>query len=199
MKTNFGTKIFFIMMIASLGACSAKKNEKIDFGEQQPVEKTQPELVKAEPIAIEVFEPQVQPVPIEESVPQPPELSHTIWFDTNSTIINSQHEKALRLHSQFLTNNPQFKIVLQGHADERGSDEFNYKLGLQRSLAIKAALLARGVTDNQISVESYGEKQPVVMQSDERAWAQNRRAVLLYPGISASATSGSEQIILTEQ
>ena len=74
-----------------------------------------------------------------------------------------------------LQANPMLQIEVTGHADERGSDEYNMALGMRRALAAKAWLTARGINTSRVSVRSMGEEMPVDPRSNEEAWAKNRR------------------------
>ena len=75
-----------------------------------------------------------------------------------------------------MQTNSGVQVVIEGHCDERGSDEYNLALGESRALAAKNYLVSLGINENRLSVISYGEEKPAVMGSDEEAWAQNRRA-----------------------
>ena len=83
-------------------------------------------------------------------------------------------------HAAFLAKNPSQKVRLEGHADERGSREYNIGLGERRAQAVRRALMLQGVTENQITTVSYGEERPAVQGSDEAAYAKNRRVELVY-------------------
>ena len=83
-------------------------------------------------------------------------------------------------HAKYLTRNPGTRVRLEGHADERGTREYNVGLGERRANAVRDALLLRGVSARQISVVSYGEERPVSLGHNERAWDQNRRVEFVY-------------------
>ena len=76
-------------------------------------------------------------------------------------------------------DNPNLKVKIEGHADERGTTEYNLALGGRRANAVKDALVAIGVNQDQLETVSYGEERPAMQGSNEEAWAQNRRAVLV--------------------
>ena len=80
----------------------------------------------------------------------------------------------------FLAKNPSQKVRLEGHADERGSREYNIGLGERRGQAVRRALLLQGVAEAQLSTVSYGEERPAVAGSDEQAYALNRRVEIVY-------------------
>lgn len=102
--------------------------------------------------------------------------STTIYFDTDRYNIDSQDAAALQAQAQYFAQYPQVTFTIEGHADERGTREYNLALGERRANAAKAYLVSLGVSANRISVVSYGKERPVALASNESAWAQNRRA-----------------------
>lgn len=102
------------------------------------------------------------------------------YFDfDDATLLNSGKE-ALYAHAAFLKNNPSIKLVLEGHADERGTVEYNLALGNRRGMSVRQYLLANGASPSQIKVVSYGEERPVATGHNEGSWAKNRRVELKY-------------------
>lgn len=102
---------------------------------------------------------------------------NVIYFDTDRFNIDSADSAALQTQAQYLAQYPQVTITIEGHADERGTREYNLALGERRANAAKNYLTSIGVAANRISVVSYGKERPVALGSDEQSWAQNRRAV----------------------
>lgn len=102
--------------------------------------------------------------------------STTIYFDTDRYNVDSQDAAALQAQAQYFARYPQITFTIEGHADERGTREYNLALGERRADAAKAYLVSLGVAPNRISVVSYGKERPVALASNESAWAQNRRA-----------------------
>lgn len=102
--------------------------------------------------------------------------STTIYFDTDRYNVDSQDAAALQAQAQYFARFPQITFTIEGHADERGTREYNIALGEKRANAAKAYLVSLGVDGNRISVVSYGKERPVALGSNEGAWAQNRRA-----------------------
>ncbi|MFO6445958.1 peptidoglycan-associated lipoprotein Pal [Erythrobacter sp. NE805] len=102
--------------------------------------------------------------------------STTIYFDTDRYNIDTQDAAALQAQAQYFARFPQLTFTIEGHADERGTREYNIALGERRANAAKAYLVSLGVDGNRIAVISYGKERPVALGSDEAAWAQNRRA-----------------------
>ena len=103
-----------------------------------------------------------------------------IYFDFDKSDIRADSQSVVAAHAQYLAKNPAQKVRLEGHADERGSREYNIGLGERRAQAVRRALLLQGATDAQLSTVSYGEERPAAAGSDEAAWAKNRRGEIVY-------------------
>lgn len=103
-----------------------------------------------------------------------------VYFDFDQSTIRAEFVDTLRAHAAFLVSNPEVKVSIEGHADERGSREYNIALGERRAIAVQNFFAAEGVPASQLSTISYGEERPAVIGHDEASWAQNRRAVLVY-------------------
>jgi peptidoglycan-associated lipoprotein len=102
--------------------------------------------------------------------------STTVYFDTDRFNIDSQDAAALQAQAQYFARYPQITFTVEGHADERGTREYNLALGEKRANSAKNYLVGLGVDANRIAVVSYGKERPAALASDESAWAQNRRA-----------------------
>ena len=103
--------------------------------------------------------------------------SETIYFDFDSfTVRSSEMEKIRRLATALKAGNGQAKVQVEGHCDERGSNEYNLALGERRARAIQDALTAEGVSASDVTTISYGEERPAVEGHDEFAYSKNRRA-----------------------
>lgn len=102
--------------------------------------------------------------------------STTIYFDTDRFNVDSQDAAALQAQAQYFARYPQVTFTIQGHADERGTREYNIALGEKRATSAKNFLVSLGVDAGRIAVVSYGKESPVALGSTEAAWAQNRRA-----------------------
>ena len=112
--------------------------------------------------------------------PQSPLSVRIIYFEYDSTQISSDYVSAIEAHSLYLQRNPNTYITLEGHADERGSREYNLALGEDRAKVVKQRMLLFGATSNQIRLVSYGEERPANDGHDEMSWQQNRRVEILY-------------------
>lgn len=106
-------------------------------------------------------------------------VSDTINFDLDQYDIDARARQILDSQAQWLTQYQNTRITLEGHADERGTREYNLALGDRRANAAKNYLAARGVSPSRITTISYGKERPIALGSDEASWAQNRRAVTI--------------------
>ena len=100
-----------------------------------------------------------------------------VFFATNESILTTASRDTLRKQATWLRANSEITVVLEGHADERGTREYNLALGERRANAAKDYLMTYGVSSNRISVISYGKERPVDAGSNPLAWSKNRRSV----------------------
>ena len=104
-----------------------------------------------------------------------------VYFNTDDYSIDAEDRQTLDSQVAWLQRNPNVRVTIEGHADERGTREYNLALGDRRANAAKNYLAARGVDPARMTVISWGKERPVALGSDEAAWAQNRRAVTVVP------------------
>ena len=100
-----------------------------------------------------------------------------VFFATNESILTTRSRDTLRKQAGWLRENSDVTVVLEGHADERGTREYNLALGDRRANAAKDFLMTQGISSNRITTISYGKERPVKGGSNDTAWAQNRRSV----------------------
>ncbi|MCC7412440.1 MAG: peptidoglycan-associated lipoprotein Pal [Gammaproteobacteria bacterium] len=112
--------------------------------------------------------------------PNSPLSVRVIYFDYDSTEIRADYQEAVQAHAQYLAANQNTVVTLEGHADERGSREYNLALGERRANAVRRQLVLLGASAGQIRTVSYGEERPVNEGHDESSWALNRRVELVY-------------------
>ena len=120
----------------------------------------------------------------------PPELTdpksilskRSVYFDYDKFDIKAEYKDLVAAHAKFLVNNRQFKMLIQGNTDERGSREYNVALGQKRADAIKQMLIMLGAREEQVESVSLGEEKPKNAGQNEAAWAENRRGDMLYSG-----------------
>ena len=100
-----------------------------------------------------------------------------VFFATNESILTTASRETLRAQASWLRKNPSINVVLEGHADERGTREYNLALGERRANAAKDYLMTYGISSDRITVLSYGKERPVDSGSNPLAWSKNRRSV----------------------
>lgn len=105
---------------------------------------------------------------------------HIIYFDFDKSTVSGEFGRLLDAHANFLNSNPNVSVLVEGHADERGTPEYNIALGERRAKAVVTYLENMGVNSSQLSTVSYGEEKPMVKDRTEAAFAKNRRAVIVY-------------------
>ena len=100
-----------------------------------------------------------------------------VFFATNETVLTTASRETLRKQATYLRKNKNLNVTIEGHADERGTREYNLALGERRANAAKDYLMTYGISSNRISVLSYGKERPVDSGSNPLAWSKNRRSV----------------------
>ncbi|WP_395377695.1 peptidoglycan-associated lipoprotein Pal [Marinicella sp. W31] len=103
-----------------------------------------------------------------------------IYFDYDQSTVLPEYRNIIEIHARYLSQNPSARITLEGHADERGSREYNLALGERRGNAVSSLMNAQGASGSQLNVVSYGEERPVALCSDDSCWSQNRRVEIVY-------------------
>jgi peptidoglycan-associated lipoprotein len=107
-------------------------------------------------------------------------LANVMYFGFDQSTLSPENQKIVEGHAAYLKNNSNRLLVLEGHADERGSREYNMALGERRAKSVEELLALLGVNTQQISVVSYGEESPANEGHDEAAWSKNRRVEFKY-------------------
>jgi len=155
------------VFVLSAAACSKKVKP------EAPVENT--------PAPIET------PVAVDDGKYSPEDLDtdaclrqRVVYFDFDQDTLKPEFTAIIGCHAKYLRDRPSAQITLEGHADERGTREYNLGLGERRGNAVSSALQAQGGSSSQLTVVSYGEERPVNTASNEAAWAQNRRVEIVY-------------------
>ncbi len=106
----------------------------------------------------------------------------SVYFDYDSYEVKAEYKDLVAAHAKFLADNRQFKMLIQGNTDERGSREYNLALGQKRADALKKMLALLGAREDQLESVSLGEEKPKNEGQNEAAWAENRRGDMLYTG-----------------
>ena len=108
------------------------------------------------------------------------ELTNIIYFDFDSAEVRADFTDVVARHALILANDATIRVRLEGHADERGSREYNIGLGERRAQSVRRMLMIQGASASQIATVSFGEERPLALGSDEESWAQNRRVEIKY-------------------
>ncbi len=112
--------------------------------------------------------------------PDSPLYTRVIYFDYDSAKVSDDSLATLEAHGNFIASKGNVSVRLEGHADERGSREYNIALGDRRAQSVRRILLFQGASSDQLDTISYGEEQPAVLGHDDSAWSKNRRVELVY-------------------
>tara|TARA_B100001029_G_scaffold178630_1_gene185866 strand:- start:513 stop:989 length:477 start_codon:yes stop_codon:yes gene_type:complete len=153
MKFNKSIKNLLIVLFATfaLSACSTAKKSGSTSGDVYTGKETVKYLAKG--------------------------VADRVFFATNKSTLTTASRATLRKQADYLRKNKNLKVVIEGHADERGTREYNLALGEKRANAAKDYLMTYGISGKRISVISYGKEKPVNSASTTLAWSQNRRSV----------------------
>lgn len=103
-----------------------------------------------------------------------------IYFDFDKSDVRPEFRDIVQAHAAYQAQNPNTRVTLEGHADERGTREYNMGLGERRAMAVRNMLTLQGASGNQVDTVSYGEERPAAMGNDEQSWGLNRRVEIIY-------------------
>ena len=112
--------------------------------------------------------------------PNSPVSQRVIYFEYDSSEVAEQDREFVTAHAAVLAANPNLKVSIEGHGDERGSREYNIGLGEKRAQSVRRMMEIQGVLSSQMTTVSYGEEKPALEGHDESAWSMNRRVELVY-------------------
>ena len=152
-KTNIKNLLIVLLSTLALSACSTAKKSSVTSGDVYTGTATIQYLASG--------------------------VKDRVFFATNSSQLTTASRDTLRKQASWLRKNKKLNVVLEGHADERGTREYNLALGEKRANAARDYLLTYGISGKRISVISYGKEKPVNSASTPLAWSQNRRAVTI--------------------
>ncbi|VXB15180.1 peptidoglycan-associated lipoprotein Pal [Massilia sp. 9I] len=168
-------KLALIASALVLTACSSTKLQETPVVEKTPT--PPPAQAEANPRDIRPVETgSVDPL----NDPKGVLANRSVYFDYDSFVVREDGKPVVANHSGYLTKNTGRKVLIQGNTDERGGTEYNLALGQKRAEAVRRAMAALGVSENQMEAVSLGEEKPKATGSDEAAWAENRRADIVY-------------------
>lgn len=158
--------LMLVLPVLIVTACSSHNN--VDNDEPSPAIDTE----KAKTAVLEVEQARLQTQELQKN--------KVVYFDLDKYGVSPEFVQMLNMHAVFLRDNPSRKVTVEGHADERGTPEYNIALGERRATAVKMYLQSKGVSADQIFIVSYGKEKPAVLGYNEMAYAKNRRAVLVH-------------------
>jgi peptidoglycan-associated lipoprotein len=171
---NFKSLAFIASSAALLTACSS------------PVKLNSPPVVERTPEAVAPVADTRDVRPIETGSVDPlndPKgvlAKRSVYFDYDSYAVREDGKSVVENHSSYLNKNKSRKILIQGNTDERGGTEYNLALGQKRAEAVRRSMASLGVAESQLEAVSLGEEKPKASGSNEAAWAENRRADIVY-------------------
>ena len=174
---NFKSIAFILSSAALMSACSTP----VKLAETPVVERA-PEPTRVAP-AVDTSR-DVKPVvtttvdPLDD--PQGVLAKRSVYFDYDSYVVREDGRPIVESHASYLNKNKGRKILIQGNTDERGGTEYNLALGQKRAEAVRKSMATLGVAEGQMEAVSLGEEKPKAMGSGEAAWAENRRADIVY-------------------
>lgn len=114
--------------------------------------------------------------------PNSPLSKRSVFFDYDQYDVKGEYKNQLQAHAKFIASEPNARVLIQGNTDDRGSREYNLALGQRRADAVKKQLVLMGAPESQIESVSLGKEKPKAVGDNEAAWAENRRADMLYNG-----------------
>ena len=118
-------------------------------------------------------------------------LEEVVRFDFDESTITPEAEQLLRAKLPILRDSVEFLLLLEGHADERGSIEYNLALGGRRAESVRDFLTGLGISGDRLTTTSFGEERPLLNRSDAEAWAQNRRVEFVITGVPGPTLAGA--------
>ncbi|MDC8760556.1 peptidoglycan-associated lipoprotein Pal [Janthinobacterium fluminis] len=173
--SNYKSLALIVAAAAALSACSTPvKLAETPVVERAP-EKTVAPVDNSRNVA-PVETASVDPL----NDPQGVLAKRSVYFDFDSYVVREAEQGVVGNHSQYLNKNKSRKILIQGNTDERGGAEYNLALGQKRAEAVRKSLGALGVAESQMEAVSLGKEKPKASGSNEAAWAENRRADIVY-------------------
>lgn len=173
------------MMLAACSSTPTKtdgaKVEDRTLGTQQPA-KPAPKVVDAQPVKPGVIDSSALAGDAALKDPNNILSKRLVFFDFDSNLVKEEFRPMVSAHAKYVSGNAKAKMVIQGHTDERGSREYNLALGQRRADAVKQMMSVLGAEGSRVETVSYGEEKPRANGTTEDAFAQNRRAEIVYQG-----------------
>jgi peptidoglycan-associated lipoprotein len=182
-RTIFTTVLILSCLVLASG-CRGRKKQTPTTGADLPITTTAaaPEPAPAPNPEPDMAAPAPEPDPLDGDLESVNEylrrqgLLGDAYFDYDRAELSEEAREQLAKNARFLTQYPRFALTLEGHCDERGTDEYNLALGERRAQSAKSYMVALGVPASRLTTISYGEERPVCSETEESCWHQNRRA-----------------------
>ncbi len=173
------TKLASVLLVLSLslaGCQSTQQVPEVATTAPEPVETVQKPVQKPE---------RVEPTQVVAPPPEPTEYEkllkvRTLFFDFDRSELRPEDQRVVAAHARYLSEHPNTRMRLEGHADERGSREYNIGLGERRAQTVRRNLALQGAGASQLSTRSFGEEKPLDSGHSETSWQLNRRVELVY-------------------
>ena len=180
----------FLVIFAALAVLAGCASTAPKEQEPAKVETGKPSIAPVEPVAVKptVVEPVVKPIETKPIIANPLKdagsilSKRSVLYEYDSNVVKDEFKPLVTAHAQYLTQNRNRKITIQGNTDERGSREYNISLGQRRADSVKQMMLLLGVQEAQIETVSFGEEKPRSAGKDEAAFSENRRSDIVYDG-----------------
>jgi peptidoglycan-associated lipoprotein len=184
MRLNKIVKALAISLpLLAISACSSTDTSEEDAriaAEQAAVVAQQEAAKQAEQVKIAAMKKEAEMAEQKRQQVEKLLSANIIYFEFDKSTLSADFSAILDAHATFLSANPSRNVLVEGHADERGTPEYNIALGERRAKAVVSYLENMGVSSSQITTVSYGEEKPMAKERTEEAFATNRRAVLVY-------------------
>jgi peptidoglycan-associated lipoprotein len=172
---NLKSVALIVSAAAALSACSSPKLNETPVVEKAPVAEAAPPVDTSRDIR-PVETGNVDPL----NDPKGVLANRSVYFDFDSYAVRGDGKPVVENHSAYLSKNNGRKVLIQGNTDERGGTEYNLALGQKRAEAVRKSMTTLGVSDGQLEAVSLGKEKPKASGHDEAAWAENRRADIVY-------------------
>ena len=182
MMRRFGTVFLVLFLGVALAGCAAtkKKGGGVEVEDATISDTTSTDAASSGISSEDATAGQIITISEDSTDLDDPLGQRVIYFDFDSSNLTPEAQRVVEAHAQYLAGNPGMAVVLEGHADERGTREYNLALGEHRANTVNEILQGLGVAPDAIRTISYGEERPVSMGQDESAWSLNRRVEILY-------------------
>ncbi len=177
--------LFLLLVVGLTFSCAQRKVTTSEPGKVIPSEEVKAEQSREETPAIigeqdisniETTEIKEAPVAMKVSEEEKKNVLRDIYFDFDRYDVKAEDKPVLRAVADWMLENPDVKLVIEGHCDDRGTSEYNLGLGDRRAKSTKDYLITLGVPADRLQTVSYGEEKPLCTESTEECWAKNRRA-----------------------